>query len=74
MIYCVTFENVVDHLKANGFAFVGTAEPNTLFSVGGAIVTLHQPNQHGDITLIEIESAFDAAGLTVPAFDLHWCD
>ncbi len=75
MIYCVSFSDVLAFLEAAGFIQVGDTEADLIFLHGdGTALTVHRPNQHGDITEAAALAAFDAAEVDPPTFDVHWCD
>ena len=76
MIYCVSFSDVLAFLTAEGLVQVGETEANLVFfrDRDGTVLTIHRPNQHGDITEAAALAAFDAAEIESPTFDVHWCD
>lgn len=75
MIYCVSFSDVLAFLEAAGFTQIGETGADLIFlHPDGTVLTVHRPNQHGDITEAAALAAFDAAEVDPPAFDVHWCD
>lgn len=74
MIRCVSFADFEEFLIRQGFVEVGRVEPNILYARPDKLLTVHQPNQNGDVTELAVEEARNAAGINPPSLDLHWCD
>lgn len=74
MIYCVRYEDVVTHLDSIGFRQTNQTAEGRTFRRGIDRLSLRGPNQDGHVPEILVNDAFDAAGLTPPAWDVFWCD
>lgn len=74
MVYCVSFSDVDEFLRDAGFRIAGRTNSHFLYRSLEGTLTVHRPNQNGDVTQIEFEQACDNAGLVPPTLDVHWCD
>ena len=74
MIYCVSFSDVEAFLLDAGFRLAGQTDSHLLYRSVDGTLTVHRPNQNGDVTQIEFEQACDNAGIAPPALDIHWYD
>lgn len=74
MIYCVRFADVEAHLEEFGYTFVEAGPLTRLYARGDDEFTIRLPNVNGDLPEIVVDDAFQQAGLTVPRWDVHWCD
>lgn len=73
---CVSFSDVRSHLLSLAFSQEATFddEPYLIFRRGRQRLTVKRPNVHGKVPLINIEDAFDEAGLEQPAWALVSCE
>lgn len=74
MVYCVRFADVDAYLRELGFKNQGATDAHLLYERADGLITIHKPNNHGDITEIEMQRACDAAGIDPPSLSAHWCD
>ncbi len=73
MIYCCSFAAFEAFLLRQGFVRVGQIDSHYLYEAGDEVITVHKPN--GDtITVMEVESVCDFAGLTPPDLVQFWGD
>ena len=75
MIYCIRFDDVLSELEASGYTEAERTEATRIFvRRDGGRILFRVPNQDGHLPEILVNSAFDAAGLIPPKWDVFWCD
>ena len=74
MIYCVKFDLIAAHLSDLEFRFVEQTGYTLQYERGDELFTIRAWNENGDLPEIIVNDAFDAAGLPVPQWTVHWCD
>ena len=74
MIYCVKFDEVVNHLRSQGFQRHKQIGETVIFVKDDEDLTFHAPNVNGDVPEALVNDALDNAGLPVPSWTVFWCD
>lgn len=74
MIYCVRHAQGVAYLRELHFDLMGRTDEAELYAAGDRVISIRRPNVNGDVPENLVADAFDAAGLPLPPWNVHWCD